>query len=385
MRPRLEKTLLRARIRRALRVWGYDFRITQFKKTSLSSKDAIRRVYAPVRKVRQDLEKEFVRQRAVGLMQHFACGKDIDPTRITVGIEEVVSKTWQADLFRLATLLWSVPVSRGFGRRMRFLVWDRSIDKLIGVFALTDPVFNLSDRDNWIGWSSKDRELRLQNVMDAYVVGAVPPYSALIGGKLVAAVMASEEVSRIFSSKYKNRRGIISKRRHDGRLLLITTTSALGRSSLYNRLRIDTHLEFQKIGETHGWGHFHFQDRLFSDMRRYLSMCRHGYANGHQFGNGPSWRLRVIRMVLKKIGLDQDFLLHGIKREIFGVPLLEDFREYLCGRTKKVTGKPLTLSEISDYCLVRWIIPRGQRDNTYLGITREDILKKLTQNGSVIS
>jgi hypothetical protein len=313
--------------------------------------------------------------------EHFACGKDIDPTRIRVDLEEVHSNTWQSDLFRVATLLWSVPVSRGYGRRMRFLVWDRSIDKLIGVFALTDPVFNLRDRDEWIGWSLEDRKLRLKNTMDAYVVGAVPPYSMLIGGKLVAAVMASEEVASTFSSKYKNKEGIISGNRHDGKLVLITTTSALGRSSIYNRLKIEDRFEFQKIGETQGWGHFHFQDRLFLEMRRYLSICRHEYANGHQFGNGPSWRFRVIRLVLKKVGLDPDCLTHGIKREIYAASLVENFRAFLCGKTKKISPHRLSIAEISDHCIQRWMIPRAQRDGSYLAITREDILSRIERNG----
>ena len=53
----------------------------------------------------------------------------------------------EGDLFRAATLLWSVPVSRGYGRRMRYLVMDESNNKLIGLFALGDPVFNLKSRD----------------------------------------------------------------------------------------------------------------------------------------------------------------------------------------------------------------------------------------------
>jgi hypothetical protein len=37
-----------------------------------------------------------------------------------------------------------VPVSNGFGRRLRYLVWDEHNDKLIGLIAIGDPVFNLS-------------------------------------------------------------------------------------------------------------------------------------------------------------------------------------------------------------------------------------------------
>ena len=43
---------------------------------------------------------------------------------------------------------------------MRFLVMDQSNGKLMGLFALTDPVFNLQARDNWIGWTTEDRRQR---------------------------------------------------------------------------------------------------------------------------------------------------------------------------------------------------------------------------------
>src|SRR5262249_41111946 len=69
------------------------------------------------------------------------------------------------------------------GRRLRYLVWDANNDKLIGIMALGDPVFNLKVRDELIGWDIKDRGKRLVNVLDAYVLGAVPPYNMLLGGQ----------------------------------------------------------------------------------------------------------------------------------------------------------------------------------------------------------
>ena len=149
--------------------------------------------------------------------------------------------------------MWSVPVSQGFGRRLRFLVRDRQNGCLIGLFALGDPVFNLSARDNWIGWTHQDRRDRLVHVMDAYVVGAVPPYSQLIGGKLVAALMGSTEVKRAYERKYLERQSVIRKRNNRARLVLLTTTSALGRSSIYNRLAIPDGPNFLRIGTTKGF------------------------------------------------------------------------------------------------------------------------------------
>src|SRR3546814_18344755 len=84
----------------------------------------------------------------------------------------------------MASLYWQVPVSDGYGRRMRFLVWDQAHGKLIGIFALGDAVFNQAARDAVIGWDHHRRSAALVNLMDAYVLGALPPYSHLLGGKL---------------------------------------------------------------------------------------------------------------------------------------------------------------------------------------------------------
>ena len=88
-------------------------------------------------------------------------GAEINPAAITPVLERVFADTWQADLFRLASLTWSVPVSNGFGRRLRYLVWDAHNEKLISLIVIGDPVFNLFVRDNLIGWNVGDRGARL--------------------------------------------------------------------------------------------------------------------------------------------------------------------------------------------------------------------------------
>jgi len=59
-------------------------------------------------------------------IRYFASGRDVRPERIKPRLEVVHKDTWQSDLFRLASLTWSIPVSNGYGRRLRFLVWDSS-------------------------------------------------------------------------------------------------------------------------------------------------------------------------------------------------------------------------------------------------------------------
>ena len=107
------------------------------------------------------------------LQQLIASGADVVPDRIHPILIEVQPDSKEELLFRYATLHWSIPVSSGYGRRLRFVVIDEHNEKLIGVLGLGDPIFSLGKRDGWIGWTKEDRRERLHQVMDAFVLGAV--------------------------------------------------------------------------------------------------------------------------------------------------------------------------------------------------------------------
>ena len=346
------------------------------------TKQKIRNLHAAQRLDILERQRGFVETHGSELEEHFASGSQIDPTSIDPELVEVLPESLESRLFRFACLLWSVPVSQGFGRRLRFLVRDRQNGCLIGLFALGDPVFNLSARDNWIGWTHEDRRDRLVHVMDAYVVGAVPPYSQLIGGKLVAALMASSEVKRAYERKYMGLQSVIRKRKHRARLVLLTTTSALGRSSIYNRLAIPDGPRFLRIGTTKGFGHFHLHGRIFDSLREHLEAKGHPYASGHRFGMGPNWKLRVARAALEDVGIDGNSILkHGVEREVYVIPLADNWREVLSGRQKRVRSLTRSAAEISGFCLSRWIVPRSNRDKSFQSFDSKSIMTALLNGG----
>jgi hypothetical protein len=242
------------------------------------------------------------------------------------------------------------------------LVWDDYNAKLIGLIALGDPVFNLRVRDVEIGWTVKDREKRLVNILDAYVLGAVPPYSHLLGGKLIASLLRTKEVRDAFKSRYAKSRGIISGKRKRPSLVMITTTSALGRSSVYNRLSLNGFQILKSVGYTSGWGHFHISDDLFDCVRRFLSAQDDAYASNNRFGDGPNWRLRAVRKAFSLAGLDPNLLRHGVKREVFLCHLASNAKGVLKGSTKEPRYQKLPrVLEIGQLARERWIIPRALR------------------------
>ena len=376
LKPR--EASLKRKIRNHLRKIGFRKSSSGGLEADFADKDQIRKIHSWQRRDRLSGCERLISRQAPKLLKYFANGREVDPEAIDPSLERVVAGTWQSDLFRLASLTWSIPVSNGFGRRLRYLVWDGRNGKLIGLIAIGDPVFNLSVRDKFIDWDAKDRAARLVNTMDAYVLGALPPYNALLGGKMVACLARSREIYADFSRTYGAAAGIISGKEKKARLLAITTSSSLGRSSVYNRLNLDGQRYFQSIGYTQGWGHFHIPDSLFRELRDYLRSIGHRYADDYCFGQGPSWRLRTSRAALLKLGFRNDLLRHGIRREVFWCGLADNAATIL----RTGTGTPdlsslLSVPQIAELAIERWVGPRSKRRPDYRDWTTEDLQRLL--------
>lgn len=355
-----------ARIKRHLRQHLADLGFAKDKSGALvlpdDSKQTIRALHRKQREDRVAESAAFIDRYLPSLQRYFASGVEVDPSRVRPVLQLVSGEGLEARLFRLASLTWSVPVSAGFGRRLRYLVWDANVGKLVGIFAIGDPVYNMSARDDHIGWDVKDREQRLVNLMDAYVLGAVPPYNALLGGKLVASLIRTRDVYDDFRMRYGGTEGIISGLSKNARLAAVTTSSSMGRSSLYNRLSLKGSMYFKSIGYTGGWGHFHIPDDLFDEMRAYLRGIDHTYADLHKFGEGPNWRLRTVRAALDALGFKADMLKHGIQREVFFCDLMSNSYEFLKGTSKKPRLEGLlSASDVGEAAVDRWMVGRAER------------------------
>lgn len=328
-------------------------------------KRAIRELHREARDAAIERARPGLARHERKLLRYFAGGAEVQPRRIAPVLKEVLPDTEDELLFRYARLHWSIPVSAGYGRRLRFLLFDESNGKLIGLFGLGDPVFALRPRDAWIGWNAQAKRERLRHVMDAFVLGAVPPYSHLLCGKLVALLMTSDEVSEAFSRRYAGRTSFISGRPFDGRLVLITTTSALGRSSLYNRLSFRGRRVFVSVGFTSGSGEFHFSNGVYHDLRAFARAHCAPSAKHERWGNGWRSRRELVRAVLPKLGLSRELVYHGVRREVFVVPLADNAPAFLRGETDHLNSVSRSAAELFGWFRERWLLPRAARDQSY--------------------
>jgi hypothetical protein len=129
---------LKRRLRRHLKAIGFRKGPDGGLVINGEGKDVIRALHRAQRNAILRADRAFVADQFPKLQKHFASGSEVDPARILPELELIESGAWQSALFRLAALTWAVPVSHGFGRRLRYLVWDRSNDKLIGLMAPAD-------------------------------------------------------------------------------------------------------------------------------------------------------------------------------------------------------------------------------------------------------
>jgi len=215
----------------------------------------------------------------------------------------------------------------------------------------------MSVRDNYLNIPRNELDIWVNKSLNAQRVGALPPYNKLLGGKMVALTLSCNELREFYGRKYKNYRSIIKGRKLKPELLFITTTSAFGKSSLYNRLKYNGEIVAVSLGYTQGSGTFHITEELYQEILSFLSRKHIDVTRG--YGHGPSRKLKLISLGLKYLGLPK-FEYHGIKREFYLFPLVNNLMEIIHEGEKPIwVNRPF--NELVDYWKDRLAIPRAER------------------------
>lgn len=275
----------------------------------------------------------------------------IRPTLVPVSSRSIEDRR----LWAYAKSFWSVPITAGYGRRMRYFVIDESNNRLIGIIGLCDPVIGLKARDSdSVGWSRDQKERRLYNCLTAYVLGAIPPYNAVLGGKLVALSIMFPKIRKDFEAKYEDQISVISGLNKEAKLVYVDTLGAFGKSALYTRL-----LNWKFVGYTKGVSHLHITANGSWELIRELVPDE--VYNTYKFGKGPNWKIRVLRHGLRELGLPEQLLGIGWQRAYYRCALADNWRKYLLGESDDVVSLQYTEEQLIEYWRRRWIEPRLSR------------------------
>ena len=306
----IEKRSLRQKIIRALKKQG--FKINPHVRPAGSSKRTYRRVQRLARLEQLAKHKSFLSRNLNAIKDFCRDGTEITPDKIQLELREVKAGSFEEIMFRWWNFIWwSIPYQRAYGRQIRFLLWDKTHDSPFGLIGLQSPPLKMAVRDKFLGIPNKDLDIWANRAMHAQRLGALPPYNELLGGKMVALSLTCNTIRRAYQNKYKDYISIINERQIDPHLLFITTTSAFGKSSIYNRLKYNGQLVGECLGFTKGTGSFHIPEKLYVEILQFLEAK--GIDTTRHYGHGPSRKIKLISQGLRQLVL-REYEFHGIKR-----------------------------------------------------------------------
>jgi len=235
----------------------------------------------------------------------------------------VCKEQWQNDLWRLVKLSeWSMPPNEYIGRRKRILVFDG--DYLLGLIGLASCIWGLKARDSWVGWDVVQKTKKLNYIVDAYVLGAIPPYNGNYrGSKLLAYITASDEIRNLWRKEY----GFSPA--------AIVTTTLFGHSAVLNRVRHEDRKLWRSLGYTRGLGTMHFSLRTIELAKELVSKKHINIPD--RISDAPNWKIRLMRIAIEAAGFKaNDYLTHGYKRGVYMMEYANNTQDFLLGNSKQM-------------------------------------------------
>lgn len=312
-------------------------------------------------------EAKFIhRMENQGIGVLFANGKDVEILQIKPAIH-ICRTRRDNELFHYCRLLQSFPTANLIGRQMRMLVFDEGQNRslLMGAIGLSSSPYSLSCRDRFLHWDSKQKGHLLSNGLDALmqlaVCMALPPYSYLLGGKLMAALALSKTVADEYQRKYKRtlRRGT--------RLQGLVTICAGGKHCpIFHRIMLRPGGLYRRVGETAGYTTAYFSEETMDNARQLVES-----SNRHRDTAVFGKSMRIIKSALRICGLPYEQIVkNGLRKGVYlGFTSSEGLRNLREGRTTSA-GSTLTVHRILEYWQCR-LLPRR--------LCRQDINKKFQQ------
>jgi len=303
---------------------------------------------------------KWLTDRAAFVATQLVTGSDLRIDRIAPVLQPCNSPDDHA-LFRSLNATWSAPQGRYLGRRVRFIVRDigNSGHPVMGILSLGSSIVRCKERDEHIGWSAERRRKNLISIMDVTVLGAVPPYTYLLGGKLMCYLAASNQVRDYYRARYADRQTEQLKR-YGNDLALLVTSSLFGRSSLYNRVRYDGEDLFEFVGQTGGFGTTHLSDTTVDLMKALLASSNAIPSN--RFGDGPNWKMRLVRAACDQLGISHTAVLHhGLRKSLYVAQTAHNSLEFLRGESDQLLYRYRPAKAVVEYWKERWL--RQRADN----------------------
>lgn len=241
-------------------------------------------------------------------------------------------------------------------------------------------------------------------IADLTVCGAIAPYNALLGGKLVSLLSVSPGVIGAYHDRYAGYASEIASSqagravRRRSNLVFVGTTSLYGSSaSQYNRLRLPasvlsgtSDVSFERLGKSRSFGTSHLSSDAVAALVTLAEHSRVGVRVNSIFGEGVNPKLRKIRDGLDLLGWPSDELLqHRRPRIVYGVSLVDNLLDYLLGVDATPDYKfrrnvAADAERIAEWWYQRWLTNRVRRPEV-MGDLRTHTLDRPVRHGARVN
>lgn len=365
---------LREKLICALKAQGFS--ISPSLKPEDDGKEFLKKIQTQKRVERLKYHRNFLKENFKKAKQYSISGEDLQPEKIDLKLIEVTEDSIYAKLFLWWNLVWwSIPYDKPIGRQMRFMLWDKYHNAPFGLFCLQSPPLRSTLRNHYLGLNNSNIGYWINQSMYGQRIGAIPPYNELLGGKMVALSMTSNQVRKAYKEKYNNKVTILKNRVLPNNLLFITTTSAYGKSSMYDRLKYNGERVGDYIGYTAGQGTFHIPEELYIECLEFLKQKDIDVTRG--YGTGPSRKLELLRKAFKFLKISA-YSYHNIKRGVYLFSNVENLR-YVISENQKPKYYNRPFNNLANYWLERYCIPRSNRMDTYKHFNANDYFNKVEE------
>ena len=156
------------------------------------------------------------------------------------------------------------------------------------------------------------------------------------------------------------------------RLLFITTTSAYGKSSIYERINYKGEIVSQFIGYTSGAGTFQLPEVLYNECLHFLE--QRGIDIKRGYGTGPSRKMKLVDTAFRYLKIPT-FTYHNIKRGYYFFPNIRNLHEVILNNTEPSWyERPFIV--LFDFWKERWCIPRSNRIDAWRQFDADSFFRK---------
>lgn len=285
-----------------------------------------------------------------------------------------------------------------------------TIDRYLGSVPTSTEVAALfADREGKAAVARILRKAKADRVgiamADISVCGAVQPYNAILGGKLIAMLAASPEVIQAYRQRYGTAESEIASSMaaraivRPADLVFLGTTSLYGvGSSQYNRVRIPVDrlggragedICYIELGRSESFGTSQFSSATVDALVGLVHQVSGGQRVNSIFGEGISPKLRKIREGLDVLRFPTDNLLrHGRRRIVYGVAVARNTREMLLGMENNpdyifsLWGADAT-NAIANWWRERWLSRRIEQDRVLADVAAHTLVRPIRHGARV--